>query len=188
MLSSAYSYFAMKATGEVRHFLGKGKYQNITREVDGILYYSGRILEDYEFGGYPDLCSAALDLCSTTFCVPVMESFSPVAIAVALEIHWFHPDVGHKGIEGILRQMLRVAHIIGGRQLAVSLKDGCKKCRILYKRSVDVPFKTSTFVSLHRFMLPRWIFLALLRLILALTNELRSRFGFRYFVAPPQGP
>ena len=138
MLQSSMTYFSIKASNEVKRFVSKSKYEKVSKEIDGILYYTGRILEDYEFGGYPDLCSAAIDLCSTTFCVPLMDHVSPVAIAIALEVHWHHPDVQHKGIESILRQMLRVAHIVGGRQLAVSIKQGCKKCRILHKRSVDV--------------------------------------------------
>ena len=138
MLQASMTYFSIKVTNEIKHFLGQKKYVNISKEVDGILYYSGRILEDHQFDGYPDLCSAAIDLSSTTFCVPLMDQFSPVGIAVALEIHWHHPDVRHKGIDTILRQMLRVAHIIGGRQLAVSIKQGCRRCRFLYKKSLDV--------------------------------------------------
>ena len=48
------------------------------------------------------------------------------------------PDVCHKGIEAMLRQSERIAHIIGGRELTKSLKHGCKKCRLLYKKSLDV--------------------------------------------------
>ena len=70
--------------------------------------------------------------------VPLMDQYSPVGIAVALEVHWHHPDVCHRGIETIYRQMLRVAYIIGGRQLATSIKQGCRRCRNLYKKSLDV--------------------------------------------------
>ena len=138
MLQWAMSYFSFVASEELKQFLDKKRYVNITKDIGGILYYSGRILEDYQFGGYPDLCGAALDLCSTTFCVPVMDQCSPVAIAIALEIHWHHLDVNHKGIETMYRQMQRIAHIIGGRKLAVSIKDGCKRCRALSKKSIDV--------------------------------------------------
>ena len=138
MIQASMTYFSSKASNELKHFLAKKKYVNISREIDGILYYSGRILEDYQFDGYPDLCAAAIDLSSTTFCVPLMDQYSPVGIAVALEVHWHHPDVCHRGIETIYRQMLRVAYIIGGRQLATSIKQGCRRCRNLYKKSLDV--------------------------------------------------
>ena len=138
MLQASMTYFSLKASNELKHFFAKKKYVNISKEIDGILYYSGRILEDYQFDGYPDLCAAAIDLSSTTFCVPLMSQHSPVGIAVSLEVHWHHPDVRHKGVETIYRQMLRVAHIIGGRQLATSIKQGCRRCRSLYKKSLEV--------------------------------------------------
>ena len=100
--------------------------------------FSGQILPDQQFGGYPDLCEAALDLCRSSFCVPFMDQFSPVAISVALEIHWNHPDVRHRGVAAIFRQMLKVAHILGGFSLAASIKQGCKRCRILNKKSIKV--------------------------------------------------
>ena len=67
-----------------------------------------------------------------------MDQYSPVAISIALEIHWYHPDVKHTGVESMLRQTQRVAHVIGGRDLVKSIKHGCKRCRILNKLSVDV--------------------------------------------------
>ena len=138
MLKSAFNYYAIKATNEIKHFLDKKKYINISKEIDGVLYYSGRILPDQEFLGYPDLCKAALDLCQTTFCVPVMDQYSPVAISIALEIHWYHPDVCHRGIESLCRQVERVAHVIGGQNLMIFLKNGCKKCRIIDKDLIEV--------------------------------------------------
>ena len=138
MLNASMYYFSLRASEEMKMFNDRKKYVNISREIDGVLYYSGRILEDYKFGGYPDLCGVVIDLCSTKFCVPVMDQYSPVAISIALEIHWYHPDVGHKGIETIHRQTLCVAHIVGGRLLAGWVKDGCKKCRALNKKSIDV--------------------------------------------------
>ena len=138
MLKSAMFYFSLKASQEVKRFLDSGKYSNISKEMDGVLYYSGRILPDFKFDGYPELCEAAIDLCQTSFCVPVMDQYSPVAVSIAMEIHWYHPDVKHLGIEAISRQTQRVAHIIGGRNLAKFVKRGCKVCRILNKKSVDV--------------------------------------------------
>ena len=137
-------YFSLKSSKEVKHFLSKTKYQNITKEIDGMLYYSGRILEDYKFDGYPELCEAAIDLCSTSFRVPVMDQYSPVAISIALEVHWYQSDVKHTGSEAILRKMVGVAFIIGGRKLAISIKRGCKNAEYCIKdrqRSQWVPFR-----------------------------------------------
>ena len=138
MLKASFYYFSLKASLEVKHFLGKGRYRNLAVEVDNVLYFSGRILPDQQFGGYPQICDAALDLCRSSFCVPLMDQFSPVAISIALEIHWNHPDVRHRGVAAIFRQMLKVAYILGGFSLATTIKQGCKRCRILNKISVDV--------------------------------------------------
>ena len=138
MLKSAMYYYSRKSSLELKHFLDRKKFINITKETDEVLYYSGRLLNDVTFDGYPELCQDALDLCPTSFCVPVMDQYSPVAISIALEIHWYHDDVRHSGIENMLRQTESVAHIIGGRNLVKSIKDGCKKCRALNKEAVDV--------------------------------------------------
>ena len=138
MLESAMYYFFRKSTEELKQFVNKKKYINFSREIDGIVYFVGRIPSSLTFDGYPELCQAALDLCSTTFVVPVMDEWSPVAISIALEIHWYHSDVQHHGLEVILRQTQSVTHIIGGRNLAKSIKRGCIKCRIMDKRSIDV--------------------------------------------------
>ena len=106
--------------------------------MDGMLYYVGRIPSNYNLGGYPDLCETAIDLCSTTFCVPVMDQYYPIAISIAMEIHWYHPGVKHTGIEAMLRQTHSIAHIIGGRHLVKAIKRDCKKCRILNKNSINV--------------------------------------------------
>ena len=113
MLKSAMFYFSLEASQEIKRFLASGKYLNIIKEIDGALYYSSRILPDYKFDRYP-LCKAAIDLYHTSFCVPVMDQYSPVAISLAMEIYWYHPDVKHLGIETISRQTQQVVHIIGG--------------------------------------------------------------------------
>ena len=93
---------------------------------------------NYEFDGCPELCVAAIDLCQTTFCVPVMDQHLPVAISIAMEVHWYHPDVQHRGLEAILSQMQNIAHIIGGRRLAKAITRACTRCRIMNKESIDV--------------------------------------------------
>lgn len=83
MIKSALYYYAWKASLEIKTFVGVRKYVNISKEIDNVLYYSGRIPSDYALQGYPELCDAAIDLSRTTFCVPVMDQYSPVAFAIA---------------------------------------------------------------------------------------------------------
>ena len=114
MLHAAFNYFVLKASAEIIHFLDKKRYTNISKNIGGALYYSGRILPDQQFQGYPDLCNAALDLCQTSFCVPMMDQHSPIAISISLEIHWHHPDVMHGGVESMLREVQCLIYVIGG--------------------------------------------------------------------------
>ena len=148
MMKAALHYFARKATKELKKFVDKRKYTNISKEIDGVLYYTGRIPTDALLSGYPELCEAALDLSPTTFCVPMMDLYSPIAFAIAMEIHWFHDDVQHQGIESMLRHTEYVSHIIGGRDLHKTIKDYCRKCRILEKDKIEV-----TMGSIQRFNL-----------------------------------
>ena len=114
MLKSAMYYFSHESSLEVKKFVKKSNYVNISKEVDEVLCYVGRIPPppppNYEFDGYPKLCVAAIDLCQTTFCVPVMDQCSPVAISIAMEVHWYHPDVQHRGLEAILRNAKYCSH------------------------------------------------------------------------------
>ena len=41
------------------------------------------------------------------------------------EVHWYHPNVKHGGIESVSRQVKRVAHIINGRKLIIAIKKSC---------------------------------------------------------------
>ena len=133
LINMALNYYFKKATREIVEFLNKSNYENISELKDNILYYSGRILSDQEFGGAPSLGIAAFDLTTSTFCVPLSDYGSPIAKAIVGEVHWYHPDVNHRGVESMLRYVQRIVYVIGGRDLVASSKKNCVKCRILAK-------------------------------------------------------
>ena len=58
---------------------------------------------------------------------------TPIAYVNVSEVHWYDPDVKHKGVQTVLRQ--NTAHLIGGRNLANKIKRECIQCRILHKKS-----------------------------------------------------
>ena len=95
MINAALRYFYVKATEEIKHF--NDKFKTISIERDGILYYSSRILPTQQFTGDLTLCDTSFDLSGSTFCVPLVDSLSPIAYAVSNEVHWHHPDVKHGG-------------------------------------------------------------------------------------------
>ena len=134
----ALEYFYRKSTDEVKKFLPKKAYQNITKEVNGILYYSGRILASQEFNGKLNLSDVCLDLSATTFCVPVVDCMSPVAHSIASEVHWHDIDACHSGVETLLRYTNKVSYIIGGRELVKKYKKDCIRCRLLAKKALEL--------------------------------------------------
>ena len=137
-LLEALNYFFKKASAEVRHFLPKGTYQNISEDKLGILYYTGRILPSQEFGSKLQLSDVCLDLSSSSFCVPIIDKHSPLAYAVINEVHWYDPDAYHAGVETLWRYVLKNAFIIEGRGLVKKFKDQCTRCRFLRKKAVEV--------------------------------------------------
>jgi hypothetical protein len=131
-------YFYQKSTQEVKHFVDKKVYQKISKEVNGVLYYTGRILPSQIFGGKLSLSDVILDLSSTTFCVPLAESCSPFAYSLVGETHWFNEDAMHSGVETVLRYSQKIAYLIGGRELVKKYRKNCARCRILAKKAVEV--------------------------------------------------
>ena len=97
MTKLAFDYYLEKATAEIYEFVDKSRYGRISVAKDGILYYSARILSTQKFGGDASLCNAALDITSTTFCVPLSDDRSPIARPIVNEVHWYHFDVKHGG-------------------------------------------------------------------------------------------
>ena len=131
-------YYFRKCTLEIQKFVDPSRYKNNSVLHDGVLYHTGRILATQEVDGKISLGDACLDLSASTFCVPMVDSLSPVAYAIVSETHWHHPDVSHGGIESLLRFSQMTAYIIGGRELVKSMKKACARCRILHKRGVQV--------------------------------------------------
>ena len=138
VLHAALKYYFVKATQEVKNFIPESRYKNISVEQNGVLFYTGRILSTQEISGQVTLCDTSFDLSKTSFCVPIADNLSPVAYAVANEIHWYCSDVEHGGVESLLRQTQCTIYIIGGRNLIKSMKKACAQCRLLEKKQVEV--------------------------------------------------
>ena len=134
----ALHYFFKKATDEVKHFLPKHKFKNISEEVNDILYFTGRILPTQKVTGAESLCDTSFDLAARSFCVPMVERLSPVAYAVANDVHWYDPDVKHGGVESLLRHTQCISYILGGRKLVKDIKRACVRCRLLAKLALRV--------------------------------------------------
>ena len=135
-IQAAESYFFQKATSEIIHFLQPKKYEPISMMKDGILFYNGRILPDSKITIVGRYTEAMLDLSATSFCVPLLDNHSPIAFSIVSDVHW-NSQSSHAGIETTLRQVMKKAFIIGGRSLVKTIKNSCKRCKYLNKRTVE---------------------------------------------------
>ena len=70
MIKAALWYFYKKGTEEIKQFVPEARYKNISKEINGIMYYIGRILPTQEIGGQLTLCDTSFDLTQATFYVP----------------------------------------------------------------------------------------------------------------------
>ena len=134
----ALNYFFRLASVEIKKNLKEEKYSKISHEKDGILYYSGRILPSQQINSITTMTDIMLDLTETTFCVPLVDKASPLAVSIANEIHWHHEIARHSGVETVLRYTMKYAYIIEGRELVLAIRKSCARCKLLLKRTLAV--------------------------------------------------
>ena len=147
-VSSAEKYFFQKATLEVIKFLQPRRYESISTMKENLLVYNGRILPADGVTIVGRFTDAMLDLSSSTFCVPVVDSSSPIAYSIVRDIHWNDPTYQHSGVESTLRQVLKKVFIIDGRSLVKMIKKSCAKCRYINKKTIEAimgPLPKSSF-------------------------------------------
>ena len=137
-LEKTTQYFFKKGTEEIKHFLKESQYKKISKEKDGILFYTGRILPTQNVSIVGRMTEAMKDLTATTFCVPVLEKHSPIAYSIISEVHWRNQNAKHGGVETVLRYSNLTAYIIEGRELVKRIKRDCERCKILAKRTTEV--------------------------------------------------
>jgi len=129
----AEDYFFKKGTEEVMHFSSPKDYRSCSRLKDGILYFSGRLLDS---GTVHAMEQVMFDLNPITFCRPMLDRYSPVALSIMLETHW--AKVHHLSATRTYRESLEVAYIVGGRQLAQEVRESCQFCKRFKARLVEV--------------------------------------------------
>ena len=82
-----------------------------------------------------DVCT---DLTSSTFCVPILDKYSPISYSIINEVHWHSEDARHSGSETVWRFVQLIAFIIEGKPLVKTFRDECPRCRYLKKKAIDV--------------------------------------------------
>ena len=149
-VSKAEMYFHRKATAEIQHFLEPRKYTSISKEIDGVLYYSGRILPEDEVTIVGNATRAMTDLTASTFCVPMTDKHSPIALSLVNDVHWNNKSVQHSGVETTWRFVLQKMYVIEGRSLVKLIRNDCQRCRYLEKKALSVQMGP---ISKHNIMI-----------------------------------
>ena len=116
-IKNAENYFFQKTTAEIQHFMKENQYKRISKEKEGILYYTGRILPNQNVTVVGRMTIVMKDSQQTSFCVLIIDKYSPLAYIIVNEIHWYNNIVKHVGIETVLRHTLSIAYIIEGREI-----------------------------------------------------------------------
>ena len=137
-LMHALTYYFRKGTAEIKQFSNKNVYNNISKEKNGILYFTGRILPSQAVDNDLKLADVCIDLSSSTFCAPLLDKYCPVSFAVINEVHWYNDDARHSGNESVMRAILLICHIIDGMPLVRQFRWECPRCRFLRKKAIDV--------------------------------------------------
>ena len=141
-LSASLEYLYKKAAKEVFQYNDKKSVDRVAEFHDGILYCKTRLLEGQTLRVVGDL-KDSVDLQSLTgvnFRVPVMDRHSPLALSIALHLHY--NVVKHKGYETVHRISLQFAKILQGRVLMKDVSEDCifcKKLRLDYLKQVMGP-------------------------------------------------
>ena len=131
-------YYFTKSTLEIKNFIKKNVYTKISTEREGILYYNGRILPSQQIGNELKLADVCLDLSMSTFCVPLIDKYSPLAFSVINEVHWYSDDARHSGNETVWRYVQLIAHVIEGKPIVKQFRLECPRCRFLRKKAIEV--------------------------------------------------
>ena len=127
-LTSAADCYFRKATLEVKYFVKESQYSKITREKDGKLIYTGRILPTDSSTISGSITKAMQDLSATTFCIPLVDKHSLIAYAIINEVHWHDNMEQHAGVETVWRYVLQRASIIEERSIVKTIKRNSQRC------------------------------------------------------------
>ncbi len=127
------NYFFSKATLEVKQFAKKKDWTHAELGKDGILRYTGRIVDGQEIGQEAE---CGLDLEPLMFVKPILDRYSPVAYAIMVNCH--EEGARHRNSAATLRESRNVAYILQGRDLASEIREACPFCKRYRAKLLEV--------------------------------------------------
>ena len=132
-LKSAESYFFQKCTKEIKQFSKSKDWKSCSAMKDGVLHFTGRILDGQEVDDVENIMS---DLSPLSFVKPMIDRYSPVAYSIML---YCHQELStHRNSVTTLRESRNIAFVIQGRDLAIEIRDACMHCRRFKAKLIEV--------------------------------------------------
>ena len=128
----AENYFFSLATREAIKFSSKKDLVH-TDMRNGILYYTGRVLQGQEILAPQKVM---FDLPPLNFVRPVLDRFSPIAYSIMVHCHT--EVVHHRSALATLRSSRDYAYIFRGRDLAIEVRENCRSCTRFKRKLLDV--------------------------------------------------
>ena len=132
-IKDAELYFFKKATLEVKQFSKPAEYKKQTFFKDGVLYYSGRILDG---SSVYDPEQTMSDLEPMKFVRPVCDRYSPVSYAIMIHSH--SKLTHHRNTITTLRESRNLAFVLKGRDLSNEIREHCTFCKRFKARLIEV--------------------------------------------------
>ena len=136
-LSAALDYLFKKATVEVEEFNKKETIEKLAVKEDGILYCKSRLLEATEIKAVGHIADSINieSLTGVNFKVPLVDQNSPLAVSIALHLHY--EKYPHRGAETLHRLSLQHCKILKGRKIFTEIARNCIYCKKLRKKLLD---------------------------------------------------
>ena len=130
-IDQAEYYFFRKGSLEVQKFSKHKDWKHCSEWKDGLLLYTGRILDGQEV---LSMENCMLDVKPLTFVKPILDRYSPIAYSIMIHSH--EKLVKHRSSSFTLRESRYIAYILGGRDLAIEVREACVFCRRYKARMV----------------------------------------------------
>ena len=136
-LSAALENLFKKATKEVLKFNNVKEIKKIATESNGILFCNTRMLESAELRAVGHLADSIniADFTGVNFKVPVIDQHSPLALSIALHMHYV--KYPHRGVETQHRMCLQFASIMKARRIFDEISADCIYCKKLRGRYLE---------------------------------------------------
>ena len=132
-IAAAERYFFLKGTQELKQFSKPNDFKNCSVIKEGIVHFSGRILDGQLISDVENIMS---DLTPLSFCKPMLDRYSPISYSIMIHSH--QELSHHRNSIATLRESRALAYIVRGRDLANEIRENCPYCQRFKARLIEV--------------------------------------------------